>query len=142
MGIAVAIAFRLSHNHARVTTFDRAHPVFFFLLTGMKITQPPGRCVECYARELEPSQLHLTTTARFNPDPDVEQRDLSGQVRSRDVTPRSSTGSERADAIVRWCVGTLFPRGKINASSWLTRSRVLAIPSPPMERKTSFLSSE
>ncbi|KXT01390.1 hypothetical protein AC578_6623 [Pseudocercospora eumusae] len=68
---------------------------------GMKITQPPGRCIECYARELEPGQLHLTTTVRFNPDLSAEQNDLSSGE-SKEVTPRSSADSERADAIVRW----------------------------------------
>lgn len=67
----------------------------------MKITQPPGRCIECYARELEPGQLHLTTTARFNPDLGAEQNDLSSGE-SKEVTPRSSADSERAGAIVRW----------------------------------------
>ncbi|KAF7196318.1 hypothetical protein HII31_02385, partial [Pseudocercospora fuligena] len=62
------------------------------------ITQPPGRCIECYARELEPGQLHLTTTARFNPDLGAEQNDLSSGE-SKEVTPRSSADSERADAI-------------------------------------------
>lgn len=63
---------------------------------GMKITQPNGRCVECYSRDLAPHQ-HLTTTARFNPDPKfaIEERQT--------LTPQSSVdSSERNAAITRW----------------------------------------
>ena len=65
---------------------------------GMKITQPTGRCVECFARDLAPHQ-HLTTTVRFNPDPSVTieaPQPLSAR------SSVSSSASERNDAIIKW----------------------------------------
>lgn len=65
---------------------------------GMKITQPHGRCVECFSRDLAPHQ-HLTTTVRFNPDPSV-----AIEV-PQPLSPRSSVASSasgRNDAIIRW----------------------------------------
>lgn len=63
----------------------------------MKITQPNGRCVECYARDLSPDEP-FTTTVRFNPDP------LSfSEKPTQQLTPQSSIdSSERNDAIIRW----------------------------------------
>ncbi|KAK4502589.1 hypothetical protein PRZ48_006015, partial [Zasmidium cellare] len=60
---------------------------------GMKITQPNGRCVECYSRDLSPLQ-HLTTTARFNPDPKfaIEERQT--------LTPQSSIDSSEKNAAI------------------------------------------
>lgn len=63
---------------------------------GMKITQPRGRCVECYARELEPKE-DLPTTARFAPDPTA-----LANLDSQHVTPRSSADSEQHAAVARW----------------------------------------
>lgn len=64
---------------------------------GMKITQPAGRCVECYARDLEPQsddegRRGLATSVRFNPFPFVVE---DGERRER-------AGSAQVRAILRW----------------------------------------
>jgi hypothetical protein len=69
---------------------------------GMKITQPPGRCIECFARDLEP-EYHLTTTARFNPDPTA----TVNYEQKPQPSARSSMESmdlEQTAAITRWWV--------------------------------------
>lgn len=69
----------------------------------MKITQPPARCVECYARELETDQ-NLPTSARFNPDPTSKENIEveCANVRDSEDSERSSANSEAAAEIAKW----------------------------------------
>lgn len=65
----------------------------------MKITQPPARCVECYARELEPDQ-NLPTSARFSPDPSAKENiDAADDVRDSECSSRDSAG---AAEVAKW----------------------------------------
>ncbi|KAM3416142.1 hypothetical protein BST61_g7750 [Cercospora zeina] len=71
----------------------------------MKITQPPGRCVECYARELEPTQ-NLPTTAKFTPEPGAKENTIPElSVRfphDGEGSSTSSVGSLAASDIAKW----------------------------------------
>ncbi|KAF2206884.1 hypothetical protein CERZMDRAFT_102942 [Cercospora zeae-maydis SCOH1-5] len=72
---------------------------------GMKITQPPGRCVECYARELEPTQ-NLQTTAKFTPELGAKENTLPELdvklSHDGEGSSRSSVGSPAASDIAKW----------------------------------------
>ncbi|KAL9531593.1 hypothetical protein SMMN14_04140 [Sphaerulina musiva] len=73
---------------------------------GMKITQPPARCVECYSRELEPNQ-NLPTSARFKPDLDArENMEFEARVthlaQDSEESSRSSADSQAVAEIARW----------------------------------------
>lgn len=85
----------------------------------MKITQPPGRCVECYSRDLGPPEQFFPTTARFTPDPEslataaavVEGTESSSPAEKRRMKRVSASSSSRlsapsaqVDGIVRWSV--------------------------------------
>ncbi|KAI5357213.1 hypothetical protein Slin15195_G054520 [Septoria linicola] len=73
---------------------------------GMKITQPPARCVECYARELNPNQ-NLPTSARFSPDLNAKENIMVSEMdqidaRDSEESSRSSADSQALAEITRW----------------------------------------
>jgi hypothetical protein len=64
---------------------------------GCKITQPAGRCVECFSRGLVPEQI-LTTTVRFNPMPQQLVFDGDRALQNR----LNEEKSKQFRAIGRW----------------------------------------
>lgn len=90
---------------------------------GMKITKPVGRCVECFARDLEPVGglgLGLATSVRFNPFPiPCDERGGGGGEGGGDR--RDVKGSGQVRAILRWSILPSFSRSHMHGADHRNR---------------------